>query len=107
MKALGITAMILAVLGFFVPLITIYWVWMTMVIASISLFTGDEGKSFSIVSWILSIINLLFLSPLFWAAVSGENMGGGSFLAVGTVIFFALPAAAMILRIRNKKQANA
>lgn len=106
-KGLAITALVLAIVGFFVPAITVYWVWLTIVIASVSIISGDEGKGLSIAAWIVSIINLLFLSPLFWAAVKGESLGGGSVLVTITFVIFLLPIVAMVMRSRTNKASAA
>ena len=92
-KGLGITALVLAIVGFFVPAITVYWVWLTMLVIAASLFTGSEGRTLAVAAWCVSLVNLLILSPLFWVLVSEE-----SFFAIGTVVFAVLPIVAYMLK---------
>ena len=102
-KGLGISALGVAILGIFVPFVTIYIVWLSLALAAIAGFLGD--KAFPIAATLANLVNIVFLSPMTWAVLAGENIGGGSFVMVTTVILFTAPVAAMIFgTIRGKKQ---
>ena len=57
-KALGISALVVAILGIFVPVVTIYVVWFSLALAATGAFMGD--KVFPIVALVANLINLVF-----------------------------------------------
>jgi hypothetical protein len=103
-KALGISALVVAILGIFVPVVTIYVVWFSLALAAIGAFMGD--KVFPIVALVANLINLVFLSPLTWMLLFGEDAGGGSFFAITTIIMFISPIGAMIFKATSKETAS-
>ncbi|MCY4156974.1 MAG: hypothetical protein OXF66_06035 [Gammaproteobacteria bacterium] len=60
MKALGIIAVVLAVIGFFVPVAGPYLVCVALIFASIAAFLGE--KPLTIATLVFGIVNI-FLSP--------------------------------------------
>ncbi len=70
MKALGMTAMILATICFFVPVVGPY---VTVVAAGLVAFAVREGLTFAAVAIGLNLINLLFFSPSLWTT-EGEGV---------------------------------
>lgn len=94
-KGLGIGAMVVAILAIFVPVVTIYVVWGALVLATLAALMGD--KTFAIVTILISAMNLVFLSPMTWAAIAGENIGGGNMLFYVTIALFITPIVAMVM----------
>lgn len=61
-KGLGVASLVVAILGIFVPVVTIYVVWLALILAALAGFLGD--KVFPIASLLACLINVIFLSPL-------------------------------------------
>lgn len=100
---LGIAALVIGILSIFVPVVSLYVVWLALILATLASATGD--KTFSIATFVICLINVLFLSPATWMALAGEEMAGGFFLKAGTVILFIAPVAGLIFAIiRSKKK---
>ncbi|MBU4185841.1 MAG: hypothetical protein KKI12_06225 [Proteobacteria bacterium] len=101
-KGLGIAALVVAIIGIFVPVVTIYVIWLSLILAAIAGLLGD--KVFPIASFFANLVNIVFLSPMTWAVLAGENVGGGSFFAISTFILFIAPIVTLVIgSIRNKK----
>ena len=105
MKALGITAMIFAIVAIFVPVAGPY---LTLVCALLAAFAGGLGLTYGAVAIMVNIINLLFLSPslLLTAGLTAgmaetEAAGTGSLVIAGMGIVFigAQIVAAIVLII--------
>lgn len=94
-KGLGIGAMVVAILAIFVPVVTIYVVWLALALAILAALMGD--RVFPIVTVLISAINLFFFSPMTWALMAGENQEGKSFFFYMTVAMMIAPIAAMIM----------
>ncbi len=60
-KGLGIAALVIAVIGMGVPVITIYIVWLALVLAALSAFLGN--KAFPLAATLVCLINAFLLSP--------------------------------------------
>lgn len=104
-KGLGIAALVLSILAIFVPVITIFVVWLAMILAAVGGFFGE--RAFAIASVLVSLVNLILLSPMTWAAFAGENAGGGAFFQTVTVILFIAPIVAMIVGAKKQRKAHA
>jgi hypothetical protein len=100
-KGLGIAALVVAILGIFVPVVTIYVVWLALILAALAGFLGD--KAFPIASLLVCLINILFLSPMTWAALASERIGGGYGLLVTTIILFIAPIAGLMIGAMKAK----
>lgn len=102
MKALGITAMILAVMSVFVPIMGVY---LTIVSALIAAFAAGPGLTFAAVAILVNLINLVFMSPTLWitqaSAHSSGGTGPGAFLVAAQVI--AAVVLAFIHKAKFKK----
>ena len=110
MAALGITAMIIAIVAIFVPVVGPY---LTLLCALMAAFAGGRGLTFGIVAILLSTINIIFLSPslLITAASVGTAAGaltessevaigvGGGILAGMGIIFLGAQVLALIVLI--------
>lgn len=110
MAALGITAMIIAIVAIFVPIVGPY---LTLLCALMAAFAGGRGLTFGIVAILLSTINIIFLSPslLITAASVGTAAGtlaessevaievGGGILAGMGIIFLGAQVLALIVLI--------
>jgi hypothetical protein len=110
MAALGITAMIIAIVAIFVPIVGPY---LTLLCALMAAFAGGKGLTFGIVAILLSTINIIFLSPSLWitaatvataAGASAETSEvaieiGGVILAGVGIIFIGAQVLALIVLI--------
>jgi hypothetical protein len=107
-KGLGLGAMVLAILAILVPVVTIYVVWLALILATIAVLMGD--RVYFIVTVLISIVNLVFLSPMTLALLKGENLNGESSFLYGTIALLAAPIGAMIFSIvktHSKKEGEA
>ena len=110
MKALGITAMILAVISIFVPLVGPY---LTILCALLAAFSAGPGITFGAVAILVNVINVSLLSPSLWIAgiVEADKGSGDAFLFSMGVVFIAPQAIAGLIMILlhmkwKKKQAK-
>ena len=88
MKALGIIAMILAIVSIFVPVMGPY---LTVISASLAAFSAGPGLTFGAVAIGVNILNVLFLSPSLWLAAGlseAEQTGSGDDMLLGMGVFF-------------------
>lgn len=93
-KGLGIAALVLGILSIFVPIVSLYVVWLALVLAIGSALGGD--KTFAVATVVITLVNVLFLSPATWLALAGEKMSGGSGLKMITVILFLAAIGAVV-----------
>ena len=103
MKALGIIAMIFAIVAIFVPVLGPY---LTIVCALLAAFAGGHGLTYGAVAIGLNILNVAFLSPSLWilaGAAEAETQGNGSevMLGMGIVFIGVQVVAAVVLIIVN------
>jgi hypothetical protein len=102
MKALGIAAMVIAILSIFVPLGGVY---LTLVSALLAAFAGGPGVSFAGAALIINLFNLALLSPSLWitqaSAHSTGGTGPGLFLVAAQIL--AAVILALVHRARMKK----
>ena len=101
-KGFGVAALVVGILGIFVPVVTIYVIWLALGLATIAGISGD--KVFPIATVGACLINILFLSPLTLVALKGESLGGGSFLLITTIILFIAPIIGLIIGAVKSKQ---
>ncbi len=95
-KGLGMAAFLVGTLAIIVPLITIYVIWISLILAALAGLLGDKLYPLSTV--IINLFNILLMSPLTLMALKGEELQGGSTpLMSTTVVLFIAPIAAMIL----------
>ena len=78
MKALGIIAMIFAIICIFVPVGGPY---LTVIAGGLAAFAVKEGLTFAAVAIGVNLLNLIFLSPSLWATHAIVEAGGGMGLA--------------------------
>ena len=104
-KGLGVGAMVVAILAIFVPVVTVYVVWLALVLATLAALMKD--MTYPIVTVLISGINLVFLSPMTWALMAGENQEGKSFFWYMTIVLMIAPIVAMIMSaIKPKNNTN-
>lgn len=101
MKALGIIAMIFAIVAIFVPVIGPY---LTIVCALLAAFAAGPGLTFGAVAIGINILNVTLLSPSLWVMASAseaENAGSGSAVLLGMGVIFvgAQVVSAIILTV--------
>lgn len=104
MKALGITAMIIAILSIFIPIGGVY---LTIVSACLAAFAAGPGLTFAGVAILINFFNLVFMSPTLWITQAGAhssgNTGPGAFLVIAQII----AAVVVFMLHKNKfKKAN-
>jgi len=88
MKALGIIAMIFAIVAIFVPVLGPY---LTIVCALLAAFAGGAGLTYGAVAIGVNILNVALLSPSLWimaGAAEAETQGSGSDVLLGMGILF-------------------
>ena len=94
-KGLGIAALVIALLGVIVPLVTVWVIWLALALAAFAAFGGD--KSFPIAAVLVCLVNILFLSPLTLMMLKGESMQGGSLYMILTIVAFIAPIVGLFL----------
>ena len=98
MKALGIIAMIFAIIAIFVPIVGPY---LTIVCALLAAFSAGPGLTFGVVAIGLNILNVAFLSPSLWlmaGASESQNTGSGGDVLLGMgVLFIGVQVIAIIM----------
>ena len=82
--SLSIIALVCSIVGIFLPLWGVYLVALSLLLAGIVIIMGD--KIMPIITWCISLINILFLSPLLHEILFKENL----FIGLAS-IFFLLP----------------
>ncbi len=105
MKAIGIIAMIFAVISIFIPVIGPY---LTIVCAILAAFAAGPGITFGAVAIGVNILNVAFLSPSLWITAGAsevEHAGSGSdvLLGMGIVFIGAQVVSAIILIMFHKR----
>lgn len=63
-QEVGIAALAIAVISMGISGITIYFVWLALVLTALSAFLGN--KAFPLAATLVCLINALFLSPSIW-----------------------------------------
>ena len=66
-KGLGIAALVFAIVSIFIPLVSLYVMWIALALTAGAAFARDKG--FSIAAFAIVAVNLFFLSPVALAAV--------------------------------------
>jgi len=95
-KGFGIAALIIAVLAIFIPVVSLYVVYLALILAMIAAFTGD--KIFSVASLVICFMNVIFLSPVTVIALIGSAASHHvSGLLILTIIMFLLPIIGLIV----------
>ena len=92
MKALGITALVLAIISIFIPGFSLYITWLALFLVAIAAFSS-EATLFVVLTIFFAAINLLFLSPLVLTSVLAIPL----FLFI-TLGLFTAPMLIMALR---------
>ncbi len=101
MKALGITAMILAIVSIFIPVAGPY---LTIVCALLAAFSAGQGLTFGIVAILVNLINIAFLSPSLWLTAGiAEANEAGSLAGMGIVFIGTQIVAGAILTLIHLK----
>lgn len=104
-KGFGIAGLVLGILAIFVPVVSLFIIWLALVLVTLSAMFGD--RIFSVATLTISIVNVLFLSPITIIALVGEQIGtertgGSSVLLVGSLIVFAGPIIGLILNATGR-----
>ncbi len=101
MKALGIVAMILAIIDIFIPVIGVY---LTVLAALFAAFAAGEGLVFAAVAILLNLVNLVFLSPSLWVTEVGVRSTGHSGPGIFLVAIQIVAAVIVAVIHRSKKR---
>lgn len=98
MKALGITAMIFAIISIFVPFVGPY---LTIVGALLAAFSAGPGITFGTVAILVNLLNVIFLSPSLWLTAGmaeADQVGSGDAVLAGMgIIFIGAQLVAIII----------
>ncbi|MCU7933927.1 MAG: hypothetical protein KZQ99_03485 [Candidatus Thiodiazotropha sp. (ex Dulcina madagascariensis)] len=100
MKALGLVALILAVICVFVP---ISWPYLTILSAAFAVASYGPGITLGIAAIALNIINVIFLSPALWMAEAGARIDSSPLFGPVVVVVAIQVFAAIVLFIVHKK----
>ena len=92
-KGFGIAALVFAILSIFIPAVSIYVVWLALVLATLAALTGDKVFSFS--TFLICLVNVIFLSPLTMLVLVQKEMGS---IRILTIILFLAPIAGLLIR---------
>lgn len=101
-KGLGIAALVIAIVGLGVPGITIYIVWLALILATLSAFLGN--KAFPLAATLVCLINAFLLSPSVWILLTAEPT---MFFKATTTVLFIAPIAGLIIGRRKKPSVEA
>ncbi len=101
MKALGITAMIFAIVAIFVP---VFGPYLTLLGALLAALAGGPGLTFGVVAILVNILNIAVLSPSLWLTAGmaeAEKPGEGAMVlaGMGILLIGAQIAATMVLGV--------
>lgn len=100
MKALGIIAMIFAIIAIFIPVAGPY---LTIICALLAAFSAGSGLTYGAVAIGINILNVTFLSPSLWilaGAAEAGNQGSGSSVILGMgVVFIGIQIIAAVVLI--------
>lgn len=104
-KGLGLTALALAVIAVFVPVVG---PWLTLVAAGFAAFAWGGGFPLGVSALALNVVNVLLLSPSLWLAAGVEAaarpQGGGSVFVFGVFLLGAQLAAAVALVMLHRRR---
>ena len=93
-KGLGIAALVISILSIFIPVVSLYIVWLALILATIAAIF--DAKTLTIATFAICLVNVLFLYPTTWTALVGERMAGSFFLKAFTITLFIAPIAGLI-----------
>ncbi|MCJ8325151.1 MAG: hypothetical protein HRU29_11955 [Rhizobiales bacterium] len=95
-KGFGISAIVVVIISFFIPVIGHIGVAIAMVLASIGALAGD--RTFAIITTIVGAVSIFIFSPLMWVAIYGLGSVGVAFV----IVILALPIIAIRLNASGK-----
>lgn len=98
----GVAALIIALVGFFIPIFGIFVTGIALILAAIGALAGD--KVFATATAIFSAASIFVFSPSMWAvmATPDDPTGGKTNIYILIGVFLALPFIAMFLRSSGK-----
>ena len=116
-KGLAIAALVVAITAVIMPLISLYFVWIALIMIALAIFTenkvnnvdkeGEEDKkrkTFNKAAYIICLVNVILLSPATRMAFAGERLQGDYSLEMTTLILFVVPV--IIFAIKNPSKEN-
>ncbi len=104
-KGFGIVGLVIAIIAIFVPVVALFVMWIALAVVTVGALFGE--RIFAVITWVVTIANILVFSPLTLVALVGEQAatqetGGNPVLLIITLILFAAPIAAIILNATGK-----
>ena len=96
-QGLGIAAIIIAVLSYFVPVVGIAGTGIAMLLATVAALAGDKGLTIATV--VLGAVNTFLFSPAVWVWIAADDTI--AFVTV-IVVVLALPLVGMFLHSSGK-----
>jgi len=100
-KGIGIAAIAIAIISCFIPVVTLFAVWLALLLAAIAAFLGD--RVLSVATALICFANVVFMSPLTMIGLFGPD--GKPMLIISVVLLFAPFVAMMLKNKQNKEQA--
>jgi len=94
-KLIGSAAFGTALMGVFMPLVTIYMVWLALTLAAVAGLLG--GRLLPVLTLLVCFANLFFFSP-----VSTALLGSGVYSLITTAVLFLIAIGALVLSWRLK-----
>ena len=89
---IGIAALVIAIIGAFVPGVGLFVGWFALVVASIGALCGDKGLAIATV--LISAVAFVFLTPTLWLEFAAHETGYGA--ATGRSRMFAIISMALL-----------
>lgn len=74
-KGLGISALVIAILAIFTPLLG---TWLTVVVALLAAFAYGSGLGLGIASIVVNVFHIFFFSPLLWTTQGVMTLGASA-----------------------------
>jgi hypothetical protein len=107
-KGFAMAALVVAIVAVIMPIISLHFVWIALILTAIAIFTEDHkdkgGEAFSKAAFIICIVNVLLLSPVTWREFHIERVHHSHYLEMVTVVLFVIPV--IIYSIQNPSKEN-
>lgn len=103
-KGLAIAGLVISTLALVVPLISLYIVWISLLLLTGAAAAGE--KQLSIGAYIICAVNVLLLSPNVLMAFGLEEMQGRVGLRLGTCVAFTLPLLGYLISYLRGRRAG-
>lgn len=103
-KALGIAALVIAIVAIFVP---VYGPWVTVLAAGLAAFAFGPGFGLGLAAIILNVCNVIFMSPSIYLQGLGRSMDGEGksvYTLVFAIVLVQVAAGALLMYLHRKQK---